>query len=283
VFALALRAAALAALTACAPKPASAPPPEPGARGAAARAPDLERGARLFDDWARELHSDFVPDDPHTPAADGRGGPFGDGRLASAEGAPLPNDGHDYRVVRLLGADLRGAHGALARCEHHGVLVPSLLADTDDAARWHARLRDGEDGIPALGSVLDTQALDDLVAFLLAVRAGVLPSPADLFRPSQHEPCGYEPVPGDAAAGRALHTQHCARCHGDDGRAIPLGPTSSSLGGFVRTRAPLAWYVMLGGKAGTSMPGFLPVLHAGALRDLLTAYAEPARFPDLAP
>jgi mono/diheme cytochrome c family protein len=131
--------------------------------------------------------------------------------------------------------------------------------------------------------VLDAQALDDLVAFLLAVRAGIVPSPADLFRPRPQEPCGYELVPGDAAAGRALHTQHCARCHGDDGRAMPLGPGHASLGGFVRTRAPLSWYVMLGGKAGSSMPGFLPVLHAGALRDLLSAYAEPVHFPDVAP
>ena len=58
--------------------------------------PAIELGGRLFDNWYAELGLEFVPDDPATPALDGKGGPFGNGTLPDSEGAPLANAGHGY-------------------------------------------------------------------------------------------------------------------------------------------------------------------------------------------
>jgi len=255
---------------------------------AASAAHHHARGGRLFDDWAKATGTGFRPDDPRTADLDGEGGPFGNGTLPDHTGRPMPNTGHDYRLATLLGRDLRGASGAHETCAQgeSGLLVPDLLADTDSAAQWLARLRLGEDGIPAYGTVLDDAALHDLVGFLLAVRDGQLPSPSALVVPSAGTRCGFElTAHGDAARGRRLHTAECANCHGEDGRSLSLGGSAKlSLGDFVRNRAPEAWYVMLSGKAGTSMPGLLesslePAALASALADLFAAYAETQRFP----
>ena len=81
----------------------------PGASAPSATVSD-ELGGRLFDRWAQK--ETFVADDKKTPdAADGRGGPFGDGTLPGADGQPLRNTGHDYRLKNVFGWDLRGASG----------------------------------------------------------------------------------------------------------------------------------------------------------------------------
>src|SRR5687768_10731157 len=68
-------------------------------------------GGRLYDDLFRELKLDFVADNPKTPEIDGKGGPFGNGTLPDADGKPMLNTGHDYRLKNLLGWDLHGASG----------------------------------------------------------------------------------------------------------------------------------------------------------------------------
>jgi cytochrome c553 len=283
---LPLVAAACAAGNTAKGSSAEVPPASTGAE--AAPMARHARGGRLFDDWAKATGTAFRPDDPRTPALDGEGGPFGNGTLPDHAGRPMPNTGHDYRLARLLGRDLRGASGAQETCAsgETGRLVPALLADTDTEAQWLSRMRDGEDGIPAYGTVLDDAALHDLVGFLLAVRDGRLPSPSALVAPSTGTRCGFElTARGDPERGQRLHAAQCASCHGDDGRSLALGGSARlSLGDFVRNRAPEAWYVMLSGKAGTTMKGLLespiePAVLGSALADLFAAYGEPQRFP----
>jgi hypothetical protein len=78
---------------------------------AAAQFGSITYGGRLFDMWYDEVEADFVPDNPATPVADGRGGPNGDGTLNNAAGLPVLNSGHSYRLKNLLGWDMRGDAG----------------------------------------------------------------------------------------------------------------------------------------------------------------------------
>ena len=68
-------------------------------------------GGRLFDNWYEEARADFVPDNPATPEADGKGGPNGNGTLNDSDGNPVLNTGHDYRFKNLFGWDLLGDDG----------------------------------------------------------------------------------------------------------------------------------------------------------------------------
>lgn len=68
-------------------------------------------GGRLFDRWYDEIDADFVPDDSKTPEVDGRGGPNGNGTVNGADGRPIANTGHDYRLKNLFGWDMRVAPG----------------------------------------------------------------------------------------------------------------------------------------------------------------------------
>ena len=212
-------------------------PPLPRADGGTAAVNDDARrlGGRLFDDFTKELSLDFVPDDPSTPAADGKGGPFGDGTLPDAQGKPLLNTGHGYRLKALLGADLHGAAGIAGRqaaAGSAGVLLPDLLKNTDPRELWIERLTRGEDAIPAYASVLSSTQIGAIVDFLLGVRDGTLPHPDALFTLDEQVPEGfYRLAPGGVAErGQGLIAQRCAGC--TTYRPRRCAPPGSASGGI---------------------------------------------------
>jgi len=138
-------------------------------------------GGRLFDMWYDDIDTDFVPDDPDTPAIDGRGGPNGNGTLNNAEGIAIPNNGHSYRFKNLLGWDMRGnagIYGAEYQAKEFilptGPLSPQHADDSRDD--WIERVTNGFGGLPAYGSVMTPPQIETLVDYMLAVRDGAAPS-----------------------------------------------------------------------------------------------------------
>jgi mono/diheme cytochrome c family protein len=244
-------------------------------------------GGRLFDNWYKELHADFVPDDPATPHADGKGGPFGNGTLPDASGAPILNTGHDYRLKKLLGSDLRGNDGIDGTDYAHRayVLVPDLLANDEPREVWIARFERGEDAIPAYGSVLSRAQIEAVVDFMLAVRDRKLPQASDLLTLSAETPGWYVlKEGGDATHGHALYAEKCASCHGADGTAIAIDHGEYSLGTLARRQGSGLWLKVLNGQPGSPMQAQLS--HAssraellGSLRDLAAALCDRARYP----
>jgi mono/diheme cytochrome c family protein len=244
-------------------------------------------GGRLFDSWSKELRTDFVPDDPKTPELDGRGGPFGNGTLADASGAAMANPGHDYRFKKLFGSDLRGKDGidGAAYADKAHVLVPDLLQNHDAREQWVARLEHGEDAIPAYGSVLSRAQIEAVVDFLLAVRDGKLPQPADVLSLSAGTPGFYVLAEGgDAQRGHALFGETCAGCHGADGTALAIDDGEFSLGTIARLEGASTWLKVLSGQPGSSMHAQLPLERprselAQSLRDLGAALCDRTRYP----
>ncbi len=287
-FATALMWTCVVACAAAKPAPVPTYPQLPTAATQELDNDDARRlGGRLFDDFAKELSLGFVPDDPSTPAADGKGGPFGNGTLPDAEGKPLPNVGHDYLLKNLLGWDLHGASGIAGRHfkDSPCVLLPDLLKNTDSREAWVARLTRGEDAIPAYGSVLSATQIEAVVDFLLGVRDGALPQPDELFKLDEQAPGFYRlTASGDAPRGHALIQRSCANCHGADGTTLLLNDGQYSLGTFLRARASEAWLKVLNGVPGTRMKPQLSVQSTrpeltGQLRDLLAAGCDRARYP----
>jgi cytochrome c553 len=284
----------MATVAACssAGKPAESTPAQtasPASEGGetAEATPAAGFGGRLFDQWARELKLDFVPDDPKTLEADGKGGPFGNGTLAGRDGKPMLNTGHDYRLKNLFGWDLRGGEGIYGtryKNKSH-VLLPDLLKDTDTREAWVARLEQGEDAIPAYGSVLTRPQLEAVVDFLLSVRDGTLPRPQDVFALSEGTPGNYKLVEGgDAERGHAYFAKTCANCHGADGTGFLLDDGGHSLGTIMRTAAYETWLKILNGQPGTGMHAQVPQGAtreelAQIVRDLNAASCDRTRYP----
>ncbi len=249
--------------------------------------PAVELGGRLFDNWYAELGLEFVPDDPATPALDGKGGPFGNGTLPNCEGAPMPNDGHGYRLKNLFGWDLRGGDGIYGErfLNKTHVLLPDLLKNTETRETWIARLTKGEDAIPAYGKVLSAEQIDALVTFLLSIRDGALPQPADIFVLTSKEQGNYSLVAGaNVARGHEVFAQTCARCHGADGAKWPVEDGKYSVGSIARQKAYETWLKVLNGQPGSKMHAQIDhsltrEQKAFAVRDLLAALCDSARYP----
>lgn len=249
--------------------------------------PAIELGGRLFDNWAAEIGMEFVPDDPSTPALDGKGGPFGNGTLPNHEGAPLANAGHDYRLKNLFGWDLRGGDGVYGEryLNKTHVLLPDLLKNTETRNVWVSRLTHGEDAIPAYGKVLNAEQIDALVTFLMGMRDGTLPQPTDIYVLTSKEQGHYTLVAGaDVARGHEVFAQTCARCHGADGAKWAVEDGKYSVGSIARQKAYETWLKVLNGQPGTDMHG--QVEHtlareqkAGVLRDLMAALCDSKRYP----
>lgn len=283
----------LALSTSCAPHPARVAtyPTLPAATSDAhepfSNDDAVRLGGRLFDDPWRELRLAFAADDPKTEPLDGNGGPIGNGTLPDENGKPMPNAGHDYRLINLLGLDLHGASGISGKAYKNAscVLLPDLLKNTDSREVWLGRLTRGEDAIPAYASVLSPTQTAALADFLIAMRDGALPQPDDLFTLDEKAPGFYRlKEGGDAARGQALIENKCKGCHGADGTNIEIEAGQHSLGTFLRARASEAWLKILVGNAGTSMG---PQLDKNApravlsqeLRDIFAAGCDRARFP----
>ena len=265
--------ATMFAACASGPKPAEVNPSELASKaeqGETAAPPAPGFGGRLFDNWAKELGIDFLPDNPETPEADGKGGPFGNGTLPGHDGAPLLNTGHNYQIKNLFGWDLRGADGIYGpryRNKSH-VLLPDLLKNTDSREDWIIRLDEGEDAIPAFGKVLTRPQIEAVVDFLLGVRDGSLPRPEDLFTLSENTPGNYQLVQGgDVERGQIYFTQTCSHCHGADGTSFLLDDGALSLGMLMRIEGFETWAKILNGQPGTGMHSQVP---QGASREELT-------------
>lgn len=275
-------------LAACssAPKTAESVPTQAASEGAeAAEAHGL--GGRLFDHWAKELQLDFVPDNPETPEADGRGGPFGNGTLPDRSGKPMLNSGHGYRLKNLFGWDMRGADGIYGPAYQNKshVLLPDLLKNSDPREVWIERLQTGEDAIPAYGSVLTRPQLEALVDFMLGVRDGALPGPEEVFALSTGTPGNYTLVEaGDPVRGQAYYAETCAGCHGEQGTKFLLDGGKQSLGMVMRTEAYETWLKVLSGQPGSSMHAQVPA-HAShedltrIVQDLNAATCNRIAFP----
>lgn len=253
------------------------------------RVPDDARGGRLFDNWRveKELTASFVPDSSKTPELDGKGGPNGDGTLRSGSGASLPNTGHDYRLKNLFGWDLRGSSGIYGPLYQNKsyVLPHNLLEDARSPEQLRAWLEQGDQQMPALEQVLDGADIDDLVAYLIKTRQGMLARPDHLFRLEAKAPKNYALLPGgDAARGRERYAQTCANCHGKDGREIPIDDTES-LGTMARSSGYEVWFKIVSGQPGTDMDRQVSEATGAAqdlaILDLFAALCDRQRFPAL--
>jgi len=252
--------------------------------------PDDARGGRLYDDWRTEkgLQGSFVPDVSKTRALDGKGGPHGNGTLDDGRGRPIPNSGHDYRLKNLLGWDLRGAEGIYG-ADYQGkayVLRRNLLTDTRPADELRTWLASGDESLPAYGKVLDDTDLDDLVAYLVKTRDGLLARPASIFTLDRRAPNRYVLAPGgDPARGRERYAISCADCHGDDGRNMTIDETQS-LGTLSRSSAYEVWFKMLNGQPGTDMRRQIldpkGAEQEQAILDVLAALCDRTLFPAMA-
>lgn len=250
----------------------------------------LAFGGRLFDMWYDDIDTDFLPDNAETPEPDGRGGPNGDGTLNGADGMPIGNTGHDYRLKNLLGWDMRGDAGIYGR-DHQakpfvlptGPLSPSFAGDSRDA--WIRRVTDGEGGLPAYGDVLDAEQIAALVDYMLAVRDGTLPRPDDLYLLSTDAPNGFILAPGgNAERGHDYYREQCADCHGEDGTEFLLDDGEQSLGQHARYYGYAVAMITLAGEPGSEMgpqlpPGLGAKEQAQTLLDMLAALCDRTRYP----
>jgi hypothetical protein len=250
---------------------------------------DDARGGRLYDNWRSEkkLGDTFAPDSAKTPELDGKGGPNGNGTLNDAQGKPLPNTGHDYRLKNLFGWDLRGAQGIYGADYQKKayVLGQDLLADTRSPAELRAWLANGGPGVPAFGALLDARDLDDLVAFLVKTREKQLLTPDMVFKLDKTAPKGFTLLGGgDATRGKQRFANRCAKCHGDDGRKLPIDDVES-VGSISRTSGYEIWFKIAHGQPGTEMGRQLSETasaeQAQAVLDLLAALCDRKAFPAL--
>lgn len=264
----------------CRPSSTSAPrePAQEQVESSSASVDDA-RGGRLFDKWYAELELDFEPGVS--------GGPHGDGTVRAADGRLYDHEGHQYRIKNLFGWDLRGAqgvYGAQYQKKAH-VLSHNLLEDTrsvDELAQW---LSQGDEDVPAFGTVMDDAALRDVAEFIVAVREGRLPRPEQIWTLSVDAPSNYVLNEGaDVEQGAALYAERCAGCHGADGRDIAIDEVLS-LGAFARTKAYEGWLKILNGHPGSEMHRMIEFGSgeegAAQILDVLASLCDRSSFPPI--
>ncbi|PRQ08544.1 c-type cytochrome [Enhygromyxa salina] len=217
---------------------------------------DLARGGRLFDKW----YADSSFEGMFTPGSEG--GPFGDGTLADVNGAAFPNDeGHDYRLKNFFGWDLRGTEGIYGPgyADKSYALSTNLLALPRSHAELVTWFEGGGDGLPAYGDVLRADQIDDMAAFVLAMRTGQLPRASEIWALSATAPSSYTLLPGgDVQAGHAAYASTCAQCHGVDGTVYLFDDGEYTLGSFARQKAYEGWFKLLVGHPGSLMGPQVP-------------------------
>jgi hypothetical protein len=270
--------------TATPPAAAPAAPATSAAAPAAAPGHDDGLGGRLYDTWYAD--KPFTPDNAKTPAADGKGGPFGNGTLPGADGKPLADvHGHQTRLKNLFGWDLRGAQGIYGPkySAKRYVLDRNLLeaGSREELARW---LGQGDAGIPAYGKVLEDGELRALVDFVWAMREGKLPRPEQIFSLQEKTPGNYALVEGgDAARGKQMFVERCAQCHGKDGTEMLFDDGDFSLGSHARQKAYEDWMKILNGQPGTAMTRQVLAKDGAAMAkeivDILAALCDRKAFP----
>ena len=261
------------ALAACQSTPV-VPPSAPEA--SASVVVDDARGGRLYDKWYAELDLGFVPGSV--------GGPRGNGTLEDGRGEVMLDDGHGYRLKNLFGWDLRGADGIYGpRYQNKPyVRAVNLLADERSVEELAVWLEHGDQDLPRLGAVMSPQAIEDLAAFIVAVRTGVLPRPDQLWDLSETAPANYVLRPGaDMQRGAVQITERCG-CHGPTGQEITIDG-EHSLGSYGRAKAYEAWFKVLNGHPGSTMGRELDLSGDGEgavqLLDILAALCDRERYP----
>ncbi|PRQ02457.1 hypothetical protein ENSA5_22750 [Enhygromyxa salina] len=217
---------------------------------------DLARGGRLLDKW----YADSSFEGTFSPGSEG--GPFANGTLADVDGAPFANDeGHDYRLKNFFGWDLRGTEGIYGPdyADKSYALSIDLLAGSSSHAELAAWFEGGGDGLPAYGDVLRTDQIDDMAAFVLAMRTGRLPRASEIWALSDTAPNNYTLLPGaDIEAGHAAFASTCALCHGADGTVELFDDGEYTLGSFARQKAYEGWFKVLVGHPGSLMGPQVP-------------------------
>ncbi|MCK6544695.1 hypothetical protein L6R52_02420 [Myxococcota bacterium] len=256
----------------------------PGASAPSATVSD-ELGGRLFDRWAQK--ETFVADDKKTPdAADGRGGPFGDGTLPGADGQPLQNTGHDYRLKNVFGWDLRGASGIYGPAAQNKPYVAKrdLLAGTETEEQLFEELAKGSADVFALGPVLKEHELRSIARFVHRVRTGALPRPELIWTLKPGSAGHYVLNAGaDPERGKKLFAERCVECHGALGTDEPIDGGEHSVGTISRQSAYEIWLKLLNGQPGTEMKrqvkGASGEEMAQEILDLLAALCDRTAFP----
>jgi len=263
---------------------------QPAIAGAHPQRDYLAFGGRLFDMWYDDIDTDFVPDDPQTPAVDGHGGPNGNGTLNGSDGQPIANNGHDYRLKNLLGWDMRGDAGIYGSDyqDKPFILTDGPLSaahDNTDRSVWIERVTSGWDGLPAYGDVLSAEQIAALVDYMLAVRDRKLPHPDDLYLLSTGAPNGFVMASGgNAERGRQFYDAQCAECHGADATRLIFDDGEQSLGQHARYYGYAVTMITLAGEPGSDMKAQLPAeLNAAEqsqlLLDLIAALCDRERYP----
>lgn len=220
---------------------------------------DMLRGGRIYDKFYTEnAATGFSPDDAATArAADGEGGPMGNGTLFDGEGVVLDNAlDHAYRLKNFYGWDMRGAEGIYGpEYQDKAYVAPYNLLEDELSREEMARLFvDGAAGVPAYGDVMPEEDLSDLVAFVMAVRAHELPQPSDIWELDPDAPKGYVLKSGGrAASGHATISSSCSACHGADGTGLLFDDGEFSLGSLARGSAYEVWFKIVAGNPGTAM------------------------------
>lgn len=264
---------------------------QPQSEAEPASTTDDERGGQLYDTWFAVIGPEgaFVPDDPSTPGvADGKGGPNGDGTLLDGAGRPMLNDsGHAYRVKNFFGWDLAGGAGIYGP-EYKAKVDAArenLLDDALDPADLRRLIADGSDDTPAWSSVLDAAALDDLVAFILRVRANKLARADQVWHLSAGTPGNYVLREGaDVQRGHELFADRCSGCHGSDGTDELFHGGALSLGMHSRRAAYEDWFKILNGHPGSVMDRQVDTSVTGAeqsqqILDMLAALCDRTQYP----
>ncbi|MEM7151307.1 MAG: c-type cytochrome [Myxococcota bacterium] len=285
---LSLFALALGVLTPAAcnkPQPTTTPEVEPSTSGSTESkkpAPtDAGHGGRLYDKWYAEIGGEpgFAPGE--------RGGPHGDGTLDDGNGQPMAHDGHSYRLKNLFGWDLRGAEGIYGpEYQNKSYVLPvNLMTDERTPDELMAWIRDGGDGMPAYGAVLDETQLRELVTFIDDMRSGRVPRADQVWALSKDAPKNYTLLEGgDAARGTELVKSSCASCHGPDGRWIPIDD-KYSLGAYSRAKAYESWIKIVSGQPNTPMHREIEFTDgadgAQQVLDILAALCDRGTFPGL--
>lgn len=248
--------------------------------------PATAYGGRLFDKWYQETGSDFLPDDPDTPEADGQGGPNGDGTLNDRNGNPVLNNGHNYRFKNLFGWDLlagSGIYGAAYQGKEY-VLAAGPGNDAEPAPVWMKRIEEGWNDLPAFGSVLTRAQIAALVDFMLAMRDGSVPGPTDLWELSADSPKGFVMKTGGIAErGHIFYRENCAGCHGVDAAEILFDDGTQTLGQHARYYGYAVAIITMNGEPGSQMGPQLPTgqdkaQQVQALLDLIAALCDRERY-----
>lgn len=245
-------------------------------------ATDDGRGGRIFDAWYSG--KSFKP---AKKGADGSGGPFSNGTLKGADGAPFADDkGHQTRLKNLFGWDLRGKDGVYGpkyQAKSY-VLDRNLLtveATREDLVRWFTK---GDAGIPAYGDVLDAQEIGALVDFVMSMREGKTAQPEQVFTLAEKSPGNYVLNAGaDPARGAKLIAERCSGCHGTNGTKVLFDGGGYSLGAHARQKAYEDWMKILNGQPGTGMQrqvqGATGAEQAKEILDILSALCDRTAFP----